>query len=106
MTWPTTSRHERGYGSRWTKTRLRILQRDCYMCQCADCKREDRVCIADEVDHIVSKADWLKRHGSLDGVDAESNLQAIAHDCHVIKTMRETGKTPRATTGVDGWSRT
>lgn len=81
------SRHKRGYGSEWDRRRLRILERDCGICQ--PCKREGRLHLGSEVDHVVSKAEWRRRHGSLDGVDDDENLQAIHRDCHRAKTARE-----------------
>ena len=75
------SRHARGYGSTWDKTRVRILKRDQYLCQCEDCKLLKRIRPASEVDHIVNKAEG--------GTDADSNLQAINKDCHKAKTQRE-----------------
>ena len=73
------SRHQRGYGSAWDATRLRVLARDCGLCQ--PCYREGRIHAAQEVDHIVSKANG--------GTDDESNLQAIATTCHRAKTIAE-----------------
>ncbi len=46
-----------------------------------DCTRLGRIREADEVDHIVALA-----HG---GTDDDSNLRAINHDCHKVKTQRE-----------------
>lgn len=81
------SRHERGYGSAWDKLRARILQRDAGICQ--PCLAQGRVHDATHVDHKVSKGEWRRIHGSLAGVDDESNLQAINVDCHKAKTARE-----------------
>jgi 5-methylcytosine-specific restriction protein A len=75
----TKSRHERGYGSAWDAIRLRVLARDCGLCQ--PCYRAGRIHAAQEVDHIVSKA--------AGGTDDESNLQAIATACHRAKTIEE-----------------
>lgn len=86
------SRHERGYGAAWDKLRARILKRDAGLCQCADCKHLGRIRVATQVDHIVNKAEWRRLHGSLVGVDAESNLQAINAECHRLKTQREAGR--------------
>ena len=83
------SRHERGYGSAWDKIRVRILKRDHGLCQCSECKRLDRIRVAHHVDHIISKAEWRRRHGNLVGVDDDDNLQAINRDCHAEKTARE-----------------
>lgn len=95
--WPTTSRHERGYGTEWTKLRLQILRRDCGICQCTECKAAGLVTLATEVHHIKSKADG--------GTDHPDNLQAINRDCHKRETMRERGAQPieRPTIGLDGF---
>lgn len=97
------SRHERGYGTAWDKLRLRILARDGYLCRCEDCAKTKRLRPATEVDHIVSKAAWLKQRGSLDGCDDDSNLAAINSDCHKAKTAREMGHRVRLRIGRDGW---
>lgn len=84
------SRQSRGYGAQWEHTRERVLRRDNGLCQCGECRSSGRVRMATEVDHIVCKALWRQLHGgSLAGVDAESNLGAIAKDCHAAKTQRE-----------------
>ena len=75
----TRSDNERGYGWAWTKTRKRILLRDQGLCQ--PCLEKNRIAIATEVDHILSKA----RGGGED----DSNLQAICKRCHQLKTHRE-----------------
>ena len=83
------SRHERGYGSDWEKTRQRILERDRHLCQV--CLKHGRVTSHKhkdkygevhnlQVDHVIPK----HKHGS----DADSNLQAICVPCHRIKTAR------------------
>ncbi len=94
MAWPTTSRHARGYGSRWDKLRLHILARD-PVCTCDRCKKDGVVRLSTEVDHVISKAAWLKKHGKLIGVDDPSNLRGMDSDCHERKTLAETGKAPR-----------
>lgn len=81
------SAKERGYGWEWTKLRLAVLKRDQYQCQVA--KREGRLEVADEVDHIINKATWLQRYGTLDGVDDPSNLQAIGKARHDEKSQGE-----------------
>lgn len=48
------SRHQRGYGAKWDKLRVRILKRDKYLCQ--ECLRAGRVTEAKTVDHIIAKA--------------------------------------------------
>lgn len=99
MAWSTTSRHERGYDSRWNRTRIFILNRDNHLCQ--PCLREGRVHVATEVDHRIPK--WKG------GTDDADNLQAINATCHREKTKHEAaeaqGRTykPKPTIGADGW---
>lgn len=83
------SRQSRGYGAEWDKQRLEVLKRDHGICQCSECKQLKRLRLATQVDHVVNKATWKRLHGSMSGVDALSNLQAINKDCHEAKTARE-----------------
>jgi 5-methylcytosine-specific restriction protein A len=84
MTWSNRSRQSRGYGAAWDKLRLAVLKRDHYVCQCSECKAQDRVTPATEVDHRIPKAQG--------GTDDPSNLQAINAVCHQRKTQAETGR--------------
>lgn len=96
--WPTTSRHERGYGAAWDKIRIVVLRRDNGLCQCTECQGGKlKLTLATEVDHIIPKAKG--------GTDDMDNLQAINTECHKRKTAEEQGKTfkPKVTTGFDGW---
>ena len=43
------SRHVRGYGTEWDKLRLRILQRDQWLCQCKDCKASAEISAGDKI---------------------------------------------------------
>lgn len=70
---------ERGYGSAWRRLRLRVLRRDCGLCQ--PCLRANRVTLAQQVDHIIPKAEG--------GSDDMENLEAICAPCHNVKTQRE-----------------
>ena len=63
----------------WSALRARILTRDCGLCQ--PCKREGKLKLAREVDHLTPVV-----HG---GTDAEGNLQAICIPCHKAKTLAE-----------------
>lgn len=81
------SRHERGYGSAWDRIRRGILARDFGLCQV--CLPKGIVHEGTEVDHKVSKAEWKRLHGNLNGVDDPSNLQAINKVCHRVKTQAE-----------------
>lgn len=96
--WPTTSRHERGYGNTWSKVRLLVLRRDRGLCQCDKCRGgELRLMPATEVNHILPK--------SKGGTDDMDNLQAVARECHARITAEQQGKKrrPRTATGVDGY---
>ena len=74
-----TSRHERGYGAQWDKIRIEVLKRDYGLCQ--PCMKVGRIHLAQEVDHIISKAEG--------GTDDMDNLQAIATECHRVKTAAD-----------------
>lgn len=73
------SRHARGYGSAWDKTRLRILRRDGGICQ--PCRADGVVHAGNEVDHILPKASG--------GSDDDANLQTICKARHAAKTAIE-----------------
>lgn len=83
------SRQARGYGAHWDRLRLQVLRRDNGICQCDECKAAGRISEATQVDHRINKAQWRLLHGSLAGVDDESNLQAINVVCHKRKTAAE-----------------
>jgi 5-methylcytosine-specific restriction protein A len=97
----TESRHARGYGSKWEKTRLVIIARDMGLCQ--PCKRRDgRPTPFDQVDHIKPKAQG--------GTDDHDNLECICEQCHTAKSAAE-GQAAMAALrlegkrhiGIDGW---
>ena len=73
------TRQQRGYGAEWQRTRQRILVRDNGMC--CPCMREGRVQQAQQVDHIVNKAEG--------GSDDDANLQSICVPCHRAKSDEE-----------------
>ena len=102
--WPTTSKQSRGYGKAWEKIRLQVLRRDCGLCQCEYCKGgKIRLRVANEVDHIVSKAKARKLGWTEEQIESPTNLQAINKDCHKRKTQEEQGKTRRPRIGMDGY---
>lgn len=106
MTWSNLSRHERGYGTQWNKTRERILKRDNGLCQCNQCQGgKIKVMQANEVHHVVSKAAAKLRGWTTEQTESESNLLSINSDCHKRETMAEQGKTLKlkVTIGADGW---
>ncbi|HHZ70857.1 MAG TPA: HNH endonuclease [Methylococcaceae bacterium] len=73
------NRHARGYGSKWDKIRLVILNRDKYLCQ--EHLSNGLVVAGNNVDHIISK--------SIGGTDKPTNLQVLCTACHRIKTATE-----------------
>lgn len=82
------TRHERGYGTAWTKLRELVLRRDAGICQA--CIKTGRITLAREVDHITPKAEG--------GTDEETNLQSLCRPCHAEKSAQE------ARRGIDrGW---
>jgi 5-methylcytosine-specific restriction protein A len=96
------SRQARGYGKEWDRIRPVILKRDTYLCRCDDCERDGTIKPATQVDHRISKADWLRRFGNLDRVDDPSNLRAINAKCHERKSLREKGLTVRSGADASG----
>lgn len=77
-----------GRGGRpWRRLRDAVLKRDRFLCQCHACRASNLVTLADEVDHIVPLAEG--------GTDDLSNLRAINHDCHKIKSQAESARALR-----------
>lgn len=101
--WSTVSRHERGYGTAWTKTRERILRRDFGICQ--PCLRDGKTHLGNEVDHIVSRAEGLKRGWSKARIEKDDNLQTICSEAHKAKTAEENGRCVKIkqVIGLDGF---
>ena len=73
------SRHERGYGSAWDKTRKIILSRDKGLCQ--PCMRDGKFRPARIVDHIKPKFEG--------GTDDHDNLESVCQACSDRKTQEE-----------------
>ena len=101
--WPSTSRHLRGYGSEWIKTRERILKRDHGICQ--PCFKLGKMHTGTHVDHIKSKAEAKRLGWTHEQIESDDNLQTINEECHAIKTAAEQGRTlqPKQTIGIDGF---
>lgn len=93
MPWPTTSRHQRGYGRQWEKLRMQVLKRDERLCQV--CFKAGRIKLATEVDHVVPKGKG--------GTDSLANLQAICGPCHSAKTLLDSGRSTKPRIGLNGW---
>lgn len=104
MPWTGTA-ESRGYDWEWKKRRARVLARDGNLCQCKHCKAEGRVTYAGEVDHVVSRAEAKRLGWTHERTESDDNLSAIAHDCHVRKSIEERGGTmrERVEIGLDGW---
>ena len=68
----------RGYGGRWKRLRVAILNRDPFCLIATHC---NGTAPSVEVDHIVAKRDG--------GTDDEGNLQGACKPCHSAKTHRE-----------------
>lgn len=102
--WSTVSRHERGYGTAWTKTRERILQRDFGICQ--PCLRRGKMHLGNEVDHIVSRAEARKRGLSKVWTESDDNLETTCREAHKIKTAEEIGRCfkVKQVIGLDGFA--
>ena len=73
------SRHQRGYGAAWDRTRKRIFDRDEGLCQ--NCLKHGRPTPGTDVDHKLPKAQG--------GGDEDENLQLLCRACHREKTARE-----------------
>ena len=89
---PKPNNHQRlsdRSGHAWAKIRVRILCRDHGLCQ--PCKREGRLTLAEQVDHIVPV--------SKGGGDEDENLQSICIACHETKSRVDLGQ--KQVTGCD-----
>lgn len=84
------NRHRRGYGYRWEKTRIRILERDNGLCQ--PHLKQGHTAIGTQVDHKVSKAEARSLGWKHEQIEDDSNLQTICDECHREKTARESRK--------------
>jgi 5-methylcytosine-specific restriction protein A len=96
MTWNHTKlATARGYGARWQRIRERILKRDGYLCQCSECKRLNRVRLANEVDHVVPRSQGAAMMKAI--------CRRLVVNATRVKTVRDNGGSPRARIGVDGF---
>ena len=103
MVWSKESRQARGYDKKWDRIRQQVIKRDYGQCQ--ECKRQGRVTVGREVDHIVSKAKSKVLGWTRSMVDALSNLELLCKRCHDEKTARDEGRIyrPKMEIGLDGW---
>ncbi|MEB5964510.1 HNH endonuclease signature motif containing protein [Comamonas testosteroni] len=63
------------------------MQRDTGLCQ--PCLKLGALSVAQEVDHLVPKAQGKRLGWTREQMDAKENLQAICKACHAVKTARE-----------------
>lgn len=75
---PRTASAGRTGNRAWREQRAKVLQRDGHQCQL---RLPGCTVIATEVDHVIAV--------HLGGGDANTNLQAACHPCHVRKTATE-----------------
>lgn len=62
---------------------------------CVHCAGKGIVRAATQVDHIIPLHQG--------GTETSDNRQGLCNECHEVKTLRETGRTPKPTIGEDGW---
>ena len=88
MAWPTTSRHERGYGIEHDRMRT-LLMRTVILCE--ECTRQGRTSAGTIADHIKPIAKG--------GTGDRSNYQLLCKDCSDTKTLADKGQSAKQ--GVD-----
>lgn len=66
---------------RWKEVRKKALIRDNFLC--VECRKNDKLVKADEVDHIKELQDNMELAYELD------NLQCLCYSCHRKKTEKE-----------------
>lgn len=90
MAWPTTSRHERGYGTAHVKMRALLIRT---VTLCEECTRQGRVTVGTIADHIKPLADG--------GTGDRSNYQLLCKSCSDEKGLADKGQAARPARGVD-----
>lgn len=84
---------KRTRGRKWMAIRDQALAKTQY--RCAECLRNDKLSIADQVDHITPL-----HKGGTDDLD---NLEGLCLTCHERKTAKDMGYRAKTTFGADGW---
>ena len=64
------SKAERGLPANWEAIRAAVLRRDRYLCRCSECQTNGRVRTASEVDHVVPRAEGIRRGWTLAQINA------------------------------------
>jgi len=91
MAWPTTSRHQRGYGTEHDKMRKLLMET---VVTCEECERNGRTTVGTIADHIKPLAKG--------GTGERSNYQLLCEPCSDAKTLADKGAQARAgKPGVD-----
>ena len=90
MPWPTTSRHQRGYGTAHDKMRALLIRT---VVTCEECERNGRVTPGTIADHIVPLAKG--------GTGERLNYQLLCRACSDAKTLADKGALARPKGGVD-----
>jgi 5-methylcytosine-specific restriction protein A len=90
MAWPTTSRHERGYGAEHDRMRALLMRT---VITCEECGRQGRTTLGTIADHIQPLAKG--------GTGDRSNYQLLCHDCSDAKGLADKGQTGKPKGGVD-----
>lgn len=80
MAWPTTSRHQRGYGTPHDKMRKHLIET---VVTCEECARQGRTTLGTIADHIKPLAKG--------GTGERSNYQLLCDDCSDAKTLADRG---------------
>jgi 5-methylcytosine-specific restriction protein A len=88
MAWPTTSRHQRGYGTAHDKIRADLIRT---VVLCEECTRHDRVTVGTIADHIVNLARG--------GTGERSNYQLLCKACSDAKGLAEKGQSAKTVGG-------
>lgn len=94
MAWPTTSRHQRGYGTAHDKMRALLIRT---VITCEECDRNGRTKLGTIADHIKPLANG--------GTGERSNYQLLCKDCSDAKTLADKGQQARPKAGVDASGR-
>jgi len=89
MAWPTTSRHERGYGTAHDKMRAHLLAT---VILCEECTRQGKTTAGTIADHKTPLAQG--------GTGERSNYQLLCGPCSDAKGLKDKGHEARAR-GVD-----